>query len=219
MELKEYQKLALLTENKELSYCDRIFNCIFGLIGEVGEYTDLIKKNIFHDHLLYQDEVKKELGDILWYSVVLLDIIGYNTNGCYGMSNSHVKYDQEYFKMHLIEYSLNLSNLVGKINNIFFEKVIYRIHLKWDTFNNIFKLLDDETFEIYKIIKLILINISDICDLFNTTMTDVMKINIEKLKTRYPNGFSSDDSTNQVEKFVNFIDKLENGLKKEKEEK
>ena len=38
-----------------------------GLAGEAGEVADMIKKGVYHQHGVDREEVKKELGDVLWY--------------------------------------------------------------------------------------------------------------------------------------------------------
>lgn len=63
----EYQRLAIRTINKDLSYHDQLMNSCLGLSGEVGEYTDIVKKINFQNHPLEMDKIQKELGDILWY--------------------------------------------------------------------------------------------------------------------------------------------------------
>ena len=44
-----------------------LLNYGLGIAGEAGEVADLIKKYHFHGHDIPQDEIKKELGDVLWY--------------------------------------------------------------------------------------------------------------------------------------------------------
>jgi NTP pyrophosphatase (non-canonical NTP hydrolase) len=38
-----------------------------GIAGEAGEVSDLLKKHVFHGHSVEREDVKKELGDVLWY--------------------------------------------------------------------------------------------------------------------------------------------------------
>lgn len=41
-----------------------------GLVGEAGELSDLIKKNVAHGHPITKDDrdkLVKELGDVFWY--------------------------------------------------------------------------------------------------------------------------------------------------------
>lgn len=88
MTANEYQKLAMRTNDgkatsrlewamqiskvKDVSEFDGkdiggIMNSCLGLSGEAGELNDMIKKWIFHEKPLDEDELCKELGDIIWY--------------------------------------------------------------------------------------------------------------------------------------------------------
>lgn len=67
----DYQLLARLTANKEGTEKERLTNWALGLAGEAGEVADIIKKHVFHGHPLDEEDVKKELGDILWYIAML----------------------------------------------------------------------------------------------------------------------------------------------------
>ncbi|MFA5211243.1 MAG: nucleoside triphosphate pyrophosphohydrolase family protein [Patescibacteria group bacterium] len=70
MEFNEYQKEA----RKTASYPDKDNNFIYptlGLMGEAGEVAEKIKKIIRDDNgvvsEIKKEEIKKELGDVLWY--------------------------------------------------------------------------------------------------------------------------------------------------------
>jgi NTP pyrophosphatase (non-canonical NTP hydrolase) len=71
MGIKEYQKKSTRTMNDNLKHNDIVANMIFGLNGEVGEVTDILKKHLFHGHDLDMDHLKEELGDVMFYIVNL----------------------------------------------------------------------------------------------------------------------------------------------------
>jgi len=75
MELNEYQRGALSTA-MEKSVPEMIRYCTLGLCGEAGEVAEHIKKWFYHGHVNNKDELKKELGDVLWYLAVMADAIG-----------------------------------------------------------------------------------------------------------------------------------------------
>ena len=80
-----YQKLAarslsnkpehLLTEEEQL-----LAMCALGLTGEAGEVAEIIKKALFHGHPIDVNELKKELGDVLWYTAALCTKFGIEMN-------------------------------------------------------------------------------------------------------------------------------------------
>ena len=67
MNILEYQSKAQRTLNYKLNNKEQITNLIFGINGEIGEVTDLLKKHLFHGHDLSIQKLTEELGDILWY--------------------------------------------------------------------------------------------------------------------------------------------------------
>lgn len=74
--LDDYQKLALVTAAG--SQQDRLVSTALGLTGESGEFADMIKKHVFHGHTLDREDLKKELGDILWYVAVAAHTHGFD---------------------------------------------------------------------------------------------------------------------------------------------
>jgi len=70
MTFEEYQKLS----RKTAIYPDKDNNFVYptlGLTGEAGEVSEKIKKVLRDDNGIVDDlkrqEIKKELGDVLWY--------------------------------------------------------------------------------------------------------------------------------------------------------
>jgi len=70
MTFEEYQKLS----RKTAIYPDKDNNFVYptlGLTGEAGEVSEKIKKVLRDDNGVVDDlkrqEIKKELGDVLWY--------------------------------------------------------------------------------------------------------------------------------------------------------
>lgn len=74
MNLNEYQKLAKRTAAPK-DKKNEIFHLVLGLVGESGEIAEKTKKivrdNASDFDALDKDDLKKELGDILWYIAIL----------------------------------------------------------------------------------------------------------------------------------------------------
>ncbi len=51
---------------------------VIGLIGESGEFIDLIKKNIFHKQETNLDVLADEAGDVLWYVAATSHVLGWS---------------------------------------------------------------------------------------------------------------------------------------------
>lgn len=74
MNFKEYQELAKQTAIYPESA--RIFYPCLGLAGEVGEVCEKIKKHVRDGRSLDVEELKKELGDVLWYVSAIASDLG-----------------------------------------------------------------------------------------------------------------------------------------------
>jgi len=82
MDLNEYQKLATRTasfgDKKEI---DQIVYLALGVAGEGGEVAEKIKKVLRNDDGVISDEkkleIKKELGDVLWYLSQMARVLGF----------------------------------------------------------------------------------------------------------------------------------------------
>lgn len=76
MNLEMYSEEVKRTSREgQLSERELRENFTLGLIGEVGEVADLIKKQKFHGHEIPKELFLKELGDVTWYSVAFLRLI------------------------------------------------------------------------------------------------------------------------------------------------
>ena len=67
MNFNEYQELSCRTAPKEEYWRYEFANYGLGIAGEAGEVADLIKKALYHGHDIPVKDLKKELGDVLWY--------------------------------------------------------------------------------------------------------------------------------------------------------
>ena len=76
MRFSDYQRKAYRTANKNLTGKEKIFQAVFGLVGEIGELTEILKKWAFQGHTLPSKLViEKELGDVLWYLALLATVL------------------------------------------------------------------------------------------------------------------------------------------------
>jgi NTP pyrophosphatase (non-canonical NTP hydrolase) len=78
MTFKEYQKKA----NSTAIYKYKIIYPCIGLAGETGEVCEKIKKVLRDNDSIFDDkrkeEIKKELGDVLWYVSAIATDLGLN---------------------------------------------------------------------------------------------------------------------------------------------
>lgn len=72
----------------------RLMHAVMGLAGEVGEVTDAVKKSVLYNKALDVENVKEEVGDILWYMALLLDEVGSSFEEV--MQMNHDKLEKRY---------------------------------------------------------------------------------------------------------------------------
>jgi len=80
---QEYVAAALKTETLDLDgirnrvtpITIRLLHGALGLAGEAGEFADAIKKHVFYGAPCDMTNLIEELGDILWYCVVVMDTL------------------------------------------------------------------------------------------------------------------------------------------------
>ena len=75
MRFDEYQEEAKKTAIYPDQY--RVVYPALGLAGEAGEVAEKVKKHI-RDGVLNVEELKKELGDVLWYLAAITSDLGLN---------------------------------------------------------------------------------------------------------------------------------------------
>jgi len=85
METKKYKDLVLKTESKDFDSIAsrlkekraiRLLHGTCGLATEAGEILDTVKKHVFYGKEIDTVNMIEEIGDIMWYSSIILDELG-----------------------------------------------------------------------------------------------------------------------------------------------
>ena len=86
----------------------REIHAFMGLLTEVGELVDAYKKHIFYGKPLDDVNVKEEVGDILWYIAILLDVGGVSFAECMEavIAKLRVRYPEKFTEQSAIERDL-----------------------------------------------------------------------------------------------------------------
>ena len=71
----DYQKAAMRTLNKRLTWSEMLADGAMGLAGEAGECADIVKKYLYQGHELDPARLREELGDLMWYVAVTAAIL------------------------------------------------------------------------------------------------------------------------------------------------
>lgn len=75
MDFKKYQAEAKRTMKESGTFESNVSEYALGICGESGEVADYLKKVLFHGHDFDVNEVKGELGDVLWYASALATVM------------------------------------------------------------------------------------------------------------------------------------------------
>lgn len=77
--MDEYQQAALRTAAPK-DEKNELLHLVLGLVGESGEIAEKFKKWVrdldSDEAAIDRDDIKQELGDVLWYTAVLADYLG-----------------------------------------------------------------------------------------------------------------------------------------------
>lgn len=94
MDFDEFQKLAMRTANFDND--NQLINAALGLVGEAGEFADLVKKVHFQGHELDKEALKGELGDVLWYVALACEDLGFEMSevGRYNIEKLRRRYPE-----------------------------------------------------------------------------------------------------------------------------
>ena len=175
MKPKEYQEAALRTLSPEWNMPTNgifITHAIMGLVTESGELLEGI-----WDPQGYMDKtnIQEELGDLLWYVALLANILDIHFEA---ILNSSFEESQiagfEMSQMLSIRLTIISADMLDQMKKILFYK----------------KPLDGDW--LVDGLRKILTIIYQFCDVFEIQLEEVGRINITKLKKRYPEKFTEE---------------------------
>ena len=190
LSLAQYQKLALSTKAPTNFLLEDAIHAGYGMITETAEIMDNYKKHIYYKKPLDVVNLVEELGDLLWYVAL----------GAYSLELTlqAPKENNDLPK----GFSLNNHADIGKILGTLIESstdfYIECIHSRGEEY--IDYRLD---FEISRLVQ----NIDLMAKICYSDIITVAEMNIEKLRKRYPKGFSENsalvrNTTNELSHIV-----------------
>lgn len=77
MNANEYQKLAANTINPFLKDVELINHALHGMVSEMGEIHGIYQKT-YQGHIINDEHLKKELGDLMWFIAEFCSGKGWN---------------------------------------------------------------------------------------------------------------------------------------------
>lgn len=180
MTLNEYQKLAARTINPALYTEDKkdmLRHAVFGLCSEVGEISELVEKSRPW-MLIDMVHFKKELGDCCWMiaeAATALDVT---------MDELTVNLYGSYYSKDIVSAICNMQTKAGIVAGLLQKE--YQGHVFNDSVA--FLALGE-----------CLVTIERVSEACGFSLRDVMKMNIDKLRARFPEGFEVNKSLHRAE--------------------
>ena len=172
MNLSEYQVAARRTINQSLTHEEQIMAGILGMMGEIGELTDMVKKHLFQGHPLHNDKVVKEVGDCCWYLANFMTELDIDMATVpFAMLPQSPSYPALLIEIH------------GQISQVAQQVINTKTELKPYMRPRIQVLAGQ-----------ILTGLTEILRFVGKNLNDCLQANITKLQIRYENGFSAEAS-------------------------
>ena len=119
MDLEEYKKIALARLNKSIAFDQKenMYYACMGLVEETGEIIAELRKPLFkgnfHEKPLDTEEIKKELGDLMWYIALICKNANIDTDQ---LKDIEVKEDAKISKRErIIQIAINMGQVSGQI--------------------------------------------------------------------------------------------------------
>lgn len=178
--LKQYEREV---ERLLGSHENEISVYALGLAGEAGELIDLLKKHWGHKHELDVEKLKKEAGDVFWYIAALahqfeisLDSVSPRLLGPRPPRQGPIQ-----------SYALRLANCVGNTARV--------LDAYWTSHfppHDIQRPLRQRLQQVFIVLE-------RITEHYGLSLSEVLTANVEKLRKRYPDGFSTEASVNRVD--------------------
>lgn len=172
MNWEEYKIMSEKTMSSEF-FCSKkeeiLLHAVMGILTEVEELLDN------HSEENKADDVNRaeEVGDILWYC----SIIGREYNLTYPQL---IVRDKNSDPMSIV---INIIKNTCKLLDMLKKKLYYNKEFNEDAF--------------ISITKIIMLHISDYCNYFSIPVEETFNVNINKLKARYGEKFSTDRAINR----------------------
>ncbi|MNK58661.1 MazG nucleotide pyrophosphohydrolase domain protein [compost metagenome] len=179
MDLNEYRRLAARTLNSDLPH--EMQMTIYGL-GLMGEASELF--TLFFDGQPQRDEVIKEVGDVAWYAAAICSRLGLRLSESLHLGyaarcevNPEALCDGEFAEFVVID--------AGKVGEMLKKAYGHKHPLDRDA--------------LLERIGCVMWWLEGLCDRLGVPLEEALERNIDKLRRRYPEGFSAEASIARVD--------------------
>lgn len=168
----------------------RTSHCIRGIVGECGELEDALKKHLNYGLPLDENNIKEELGDVLFYLCLLSTTIDAESilAGYLPELDPNMKFHfpGKFSKTQLLDFEKHILAIL-KISSSYKQKGLLS-----DTVST-FMLLPDNTSKIRNMLK----HFTSACKSVWLCPSRIMELNVAKLTARYNKKFTIQECVNR----------------------
>lgn len=157
-----------------------------GLAGEAGEVVDLLKKSWGHGHPLDVEKLKKELGDCLWYVVALALQFGIPIDRI-----TPRRLIDDTAPEHRGSRPLMIVGVVGRVCRM--------LEREWYSEAGAFMRAGGLEKALVRDLKYVWDQLEQLGLEHGLTLGSILQANVDKLRLRYPDGFSTEASIARVD--------------------
>lgn len=174
MNFKEYSKIALQRLNKsiEKDKKEQINYACMGLIEETGEIIAELRKPLFkgnfHEKPLNIEEIKSELGDLVWYIALMCKNIEINANQI-EIYQKKQNIEEIKHRESLIKLGIELGIISGQI-----VEECQKVYNNQENKKQLIQNINGQ----YK-------NIIELGSQLNISMEEILDLNVRKINSRY----------------------------------
>lgn len=174
MEYEEYLKLSERTLSEEFHIGAKVQNTLHAVMGIATEIEELLD-NYGEDNVMDKINILEEISDVCWYLAIIHR--EYPTIDRYENTKVNVKRDNPF------NCVLDLNKSTLKLLDIMKKKIFYNKPIEEKVFNNLVLLVDTD--------------INWLCEYYDIDIKNVYQVNIDKLKARYGEKFTSERAINR----------------------
>lgn len=176
MNLQEYIQQAQVTNDSTASKERNNLHAGYGLVTEIGEIADIFKRHIFYGKDIDIVNLKEEIGDAMWYLAIGIHARGIELELVQKSSKDYLSGQDS------LTDSQNMLMMADNASYVLFS------HYKDDSLAKTEEILYLST--LYHCLQCL-------CHINGFTLEEAMDLNIQKLRKRYPDGFSKYDALNR----------------------
>ena len=174
MDLEKYKNEATQSLNKSIAHDskERMYYACMGLIEETGEIIAELSKTFFkgnfHEKVFDIDEIKSELGDLMWYISLICKYENIDMN--------QLHYQEEDEKISKREKIIKISIKMGQVSGGIVEEY-QKLFKDKSQFKDKSKLIGKIKEQYY--------NVCDLAKKLNLTIDEILSENVRKVNSRY----------------------------------